>query len=241
MSKYKLLNINIQIDNNLDKIEPYLSKDIPDFFCVQEINRITFDSWKKKYFQDGVFAPMVSKASVPIGEWGVAILSNHKIKNHSVENYDQFTVDYKELIESRNERPIANLLSISLEDIPNLIISTTHFTWAPNKNTTDQQLVNIKYLSNLTNEFDNLILCGDFNSPKNGAVFNYLSKNLVDNIPDNWTTTIDPNIHRTKGKVKLVVDGLFSKGNIKIADVHQTFNLSDHSAISCTVEPISYS
>ncbi len=78
------------------------------------------------------------------------------------------------------------------------------------------------------------MLCGDFNAPRGGPVFDKLADHLADNIPPAATTTIDPNLHRS-GALELVVDGLFTSPHFTASDVALHPGLSDHQGVTATI------
>lgn len=233
MKKYKLIDLNIELDQNIKRIEPFLFKNKPDFFCAQEISLKTFNKWKDKYFLDGFFVQMVSGDSLPYGEWGLAIFSNYHISRVESVIYDDFAEDYVEFKDTRSERPLSILLTVGFKELGDVRISTTHFTWSANAKANNQQRKNIDNLIGLLDNYEDIILCGDFNAPRGGEIFDKLSTKIIDNIPTGWHTTIDPSLHQA-GKLDILVDGIFSKGKVQISDVKQVFGVSDHSAITCT-------
>jgi endonuclease/exonuclease/phosphatase family metal-dependent hydrolase len=232
---HKIVNLNTELNANIDKVEQMLLSERPDILCVQEISKEVFCKWKKDFFKDAIFAPMVSDKSQPFCQWGIAIFSVYKITSSEVIVYDKFIRDYKEFKGSRSERPIATLLVAGFDELKDIKIATTHFTWSANAKTSHQQKINIKYLLNNLEKYDKLILTGDFNAPRGKNIFNQLSKKLKDNIPTTWESTLDPKLHRAKN-IKIIVDGLFTIGHVKISDIRQTFGVSDHCAIVANFE-----
>ncbi len=76
-----------------------------------------------------------------------------------------------------------------------------------------------------------LILCGDFNSPRGGGgIYDRLATQYRDHIPAHITTTIDGQLHRA-GPLQFVVDGLFSSPEYLVNQVQVVGGLSDHMAI----------
>ena len=50
--------------------------------------------------------------------------------------------------------------------------------------------------------------CGDMNVPRGNETFNRLAEKYKDNIPLEYKTSIDQNLHRVKG-LQVMVDGLY--------------------------------
>ena len=79
-----------------------------------------------------------------------------------------------------------------------------------------------------------LVLCGDFNAPRNGEIQSLIKKAYKDNTPRHWSTTIDPHLHRISG-LRAVVDGVFSSPAYQITNVRCRFGVSDHALIGCRI------
>jgi hypothetical protein len=88
-------------------------------------------------------------------------------------------------------------------------------------------------LGRLLDIFANLkdfVFSADLNAPRGLLVFDTIAKKYKDNIPKEYDTSIDQNLHRVKG-LKLMVDGLFSTSTYKASNVKLVDGLSDHMAI----------
>ena len=77
-------------------------------------------------------------------------------------------------------------------------------------------------------------LCGDFNAPRGGEIFTALAMRYQDNIPLEYASSIDGNLHR-KGPLPYMVDGLFTTPSYIASDVSLQSGVSDHCAILATV------
>jgi endonuclease/exonuclease/phosphatase family metal-dependent hydrolase len=114
-------------------------------------------------------------------------------------------------------------------------IMTTHFTWSPGGTSTPEQK---EHATSLVNTFSekttNTIFCGDFNAPRGGETFQILASRWKDNIPLNYTTSLDQNLHKG-GKLQLMVDGLFSDPEVQFSSVRLQDGVSDHMAIVAEV------
>src|SRR5258708_36372804 len=110
-------------------------------------------------------------------------------------------------------------------------VANTHFTWAPNGETSDLQREHFKKLMEILDGVKDLsVLCGDFNAPRGSDIYTKLSQKFTDNIPAEVTSTLDPQLHRV-GDKQLVVDGMFTGNGYAAENVQVMCGVSDHCAV----------
>lgn len=194
---------------------------------------------------------------------GVAIFSHFPIIKHLLipytkinEKNDTFEFSADHHPENDKDRTRVNdqynrkLLVADIEIGGNLWkISTTHFTWGyygyVNKESgkfiwdIDQETVQqqIDDANNLLKVFETLggfIFCADTNTPRGEKVFGMFANMLKDNIPLEYKTSIDGNLHRA-GHLPLMVDGIFTTKEYNTENVTLKAGVSDHMAVICTV------
>jgi hypothetical protein len=68
------------------------------------------------------------------------------------------------------------------------------------------------------------------NAPRGKESFSRLAKKYKDNIPPEYKTSIDQNLHKVKG-IQFMVDGLFTTPSYKASDVKLVDGVSDHMAV----------
>lgn len=231
---FTFFSLNVERDKHIKRIVPFLDKTHPDVLCFQEILENDFKQIRQRYSLEGIFAPRT--VHEPTGEpEGLAILSRFALIDDSLMVYDQFTKPDPELSHAHKTRTLAALLAVTLQsEETELYISTTHFTWSNQGKVTDEQRVNMRVLLDKIEAFPELVLCGDFNTPRGKALFDMLSEKLIDNVPLTITTTIDPQLHRA-GALQYVVDGLFTTPDYKVEKISIEQGLSDHCAIFATI------
>lgn len=84
--------------------------------------------------------------------------------------------------------------------------------------------------------YDDLILCGDFNAPRGYEIFESIAKRYRDNIPAQYTTSIDNDLHHAGNKnLQLVVDVLFTTPHYTADNVEYVCGLSDHCALRAQI------
>lgn len=243
-----LVSLNIETDKHIDSVSNFLRTKKPDVICLQEIFEKDFLYFKKELGFFGVFSPMVvwdMKNGVR-NTTGVAILSKFEIKNiekyyyvgdeSSMKCFDPRDLNFSATM-TRDELVLLDEIEAKviifgevIKDGVSYFISTTHFTWTPDGKANDFQKKDVEKLLAFCEKKKSLILCGDFNAPRGGEIFNKIALKYKDNIPLKYDSSIDPNLHRLKG-LKLMVDGLFSTADYLVKDVQLLDGISDHKVI----------
>jgi endonuclease/exonuclease/phosphatase family metal-dependent hydrolase len=113
-------------------------------------------------------------------------------------------------------------------------IATTHLTWTPNGGPNGEQRRDAAALLHVLEGLSEFVLCGDFNAPRGGDIFSMLASRYKDNIPLQYTSSLDPNLHRA-GQLGLMVDGIFSTSAYTVSAVKMVSGISDHCALVATV------
>ncbi len=244
----RFVSINIEIDKHLSSVLDFFNKFDPEVICLQEVSEKDFLSLKKELGVFGVFSPMVIwdiKNGVR-HTVGVAILSKFEIKNiekfyyvgdeSSVKCWDPKDLNFSSTM-TKDQLILLNEIEAKViifgEVIKNGVsyfISTTHFTWTPDGKANEFQKKDVEKLLSFCDKKESLILCGDFNAPRGGEIFNKIALRYKDNIPLKYDSSIDPNLHRVKN-LKLMVDGLFSTPDYLVENVELIEGVSDHKAI----------
>ena len=232
----KLVSLNIEKDRHLDRIVPFLSEQMPDVFCAQEVYESSIPVIAEALSGAAyVYAPMTGRPKEsPPQMQGVAIFSRLPVKAQSVRYY----VGRPDTVpDSDDNDPLtynASNRMVVLCDIEkegNLFrIGTTHFTWTPDGEPTDEQRSDMKALLTLFDGAEEFVLAGDFNVSRGGELFGVLAQRYKDNVPPQYTTSIDGNLHR-RGQLNRMVDGIFSTPSYTVSDVEMISGVSDHCAL----------
>lgn len=239
--KVKLISLNIEGDNHLDRVMKFLKQEKPDVICLQEVFRADIDRFKTTLEMEAGYAPMMSVGKpnkvrlAPKGSYGLLILSKHPSKfsfKYYIGSQDELPV-YED---GNPNSPARVLLWVDLQKgNQEFRVITTHFTWSADGQPTPLQH---DHLDKMLVELDKLgefVLCGDFNAPRGGPVFSRLARRYQDNIPLDVKTTMDFRLHRVKNLKELVVDGLFSTAGYQVDQVRVMAGLSDHQAVVGTI------
>lgn len=237
---FKLISVNIEHDKHIDKILPFLDREKPDVLYVQELFEKDYPAIKECVAMDGIFKPyLIVKSSLDGGKLhmsGCAILARFPMKGIGVNYY----YGNPEKIPTHGEIPVDEQPKVLISALVNVEekdynLATTHFTWSADGNATLRQWEDAQNLIKLLDNKKRLILAGDFNAPRGHAIFSLFNKIYRDNIPKEYTTSIDKNIHRA-GDLQLMVDCLFSTEDIEFEKVKLVDGVSDHMAIVAEVK-----
>jgi endonuclease/exonuclease/phosphatase family metal-dependent hydrolase len=113
-------------------------------------------------------------------------------------------------------------------------IATTHLPVTGNGLSTSFQFKAMRELLNFLNTIPSFVLTGDLNTPRGGEVFDQIARRYTDNIPRNYSTSIDQKLHRA-APLELMVDGLFSTNDYLVTNVRLQCGVSDHCAVCSEV------
>jgi endonuclease/exonuclease/phosphatase family metal-dependent hydrolase len=240
---FKLISLNIERSKHLERVVSFLRDEAADAVCVQElyehdIARVQHACGASAH----AFAPMMRYYED--GEWrvmGIGLFSRHRIVSMQsiyfhgdpsvVPQFDDTSEDTKSATQN------LPVLACDIE-APDAIlrIATVHFTWSQEGRPNDYQRADMRALLPILTSFGEHALCGDFNAPRGGEMWNMLASRYRDNIPAEYETSLDVSLHRagkTDGErlARLMVDGLFTTPEYIATDVRLQFGLSDHAAI----------
>ncbi len=242
----KIISLNIERAKHLGLVLPYLSAEMPDVVCIQEIREPDIPLIAEAIGAiNHIFAPMHTHPSEGNpAKVGVCIFTQLPVRESSVEYYrgnaeflpHAFDGPHKEKHDDIMARSSSSILVRADAEKDGRIfrIATTHFMWSSSGRTNDYQREDIKKLLRILKGCGEFVLTGDFNSPRGGEIFGMLAEKYKDNVPAHYTTSIDGNFHRA-GQLNLMVDGLFSTPGYMVSDVKMVCGLSDHCALAATV------
>lgn len=241
----KLISLNIQQDLHHHLAIPFLQSKKPDIVCLQEVFKEDLYLYEealgmKSFYKPECFVESLVTADGKDKLLGVAILTNKEAVFDF--SYIVGTEEYIPVFDFKNsliERNIINTVliwaDIKNSDGKNMRVATTHFTWTPNGSSTTYQLEDVQKLINLLDtKLKDFILIGDLNALRGKESFSKLAQKYIDNIPEKYDSSLDPQLHRIKG-LKYMVDGLFSTKEYKISNVSLETGASDHKAVIAIV------
>ena len=237
----RFASINIEFDRHYERVFPFVKNFGPDVLCLQEVLDADISLFEREFNMKCVFVPMVglrriqNDLSSPMVNFGIAIFSKIPIQGFQADYYGgnpdivpQFFEEYPVGMALINKV----LLSASLlfEGVL-YTFATTHFTWSNHGLVTDEQRTDLVKLFAILDTKSEFILSGDFNAPRGREIFTTIASRYKDNIPPEYTTSIDKNLHRA-GDLGFMVDGLFTTPRYVATEVKLTDGVSDHMAIT---------
>jgi endonuclease/exonuclease/phosphatase family metal-dependent hydrolase len=245
----KLISLNIEGHRHLhERVIPFLVEEQPDLVCLQEVFGVDVPHLKHALQMDGLFVPMsvVKEVSIhqshALGEMGVAVFCKNPEAEFSSKYYvtkpvlpdEELPIFFYQEDPNSMHRVLAWVTLTDPSSGQPVTVATTHFTWSPKGSYTPEQVADLSAMLALTEKLPPHILCGDFNSPRQAGeknVFAQLAERYTDNIPADYTSSLDEAWHKA-GKLELMVDGLFSTpGSYQFGRVVLKAGVSDHKAV----------
>lgn len=242
--RIKLVSINIERDWHYETVFSFLKTERPEVVCMQEILDRDVPRFKQELQMEGLFVPTaisnlgrgteeLAKAGVKNGN---AIFTSLPISLPGSLSYCDCGSD-RVTHETRHFHKVCAYLTVEKGD-ESFTIATTHFTWTPDGEPNDEQRADIKTLLKVLKPFPGFVFCGDFNAPRGGEIWANLAARYRDNIPKEYRSSLDTNLHRLKGEKELVVDGLWSTPHYRVFEVRLVEGVSDHNAVVGFVERV---
>ena len=244
----KLISLNIEGSNHLDRIFPFIQRENPDILCLQETNEPILSDLKKLGYKT-TFAPLFIRTIKGKGlEMGVIIASKHPFTSETFYYYRpsaiilQFNADNKR---GSIAQPLV-FASITVES-EKFNVATTHFTWAPDGDVaSDEQIKDMRVLRAKLASYPTHILCGDFNIPRRyNKLYSKLREGYIDEIPAKYKSSLDKELHilnKAPEKAhlleKYMVDYIFTQSPYHAKNVRLEFGLSDHAAVIANINII---
>ncbi len=241
--KMKIVSLNIERNKHLKSVLDFLKKESPDVVCLQEAMRDSAQVMAKNVGMYITFTPMAIlsgfEEDAEMKEWGVAILTKEKHKVLGM-HYYQGTSELQVYKSGKWDTSFHSLISrvapvVSFsKNNKEFVISTTHFTYTPDGFPDEWQINSSDNLINKLSQYEDIILCGDFNVPRGNEIYDKFNNNFIDNIPQKYDSSIDPELHRVPG-LKRMVDYMWTRGGYSVGSINFKNGISDHMAIVAEV------
>lgn len=232
----KLISINIEGDKHLERVLPFIEKERPDVLCLQEVLERDVPLFERAVGGEGQYVTMGilpgCRNSTGLNQpTGIGIFSSFPLTN--VQSHWYFKNE--DAMRSWDDADSVNRLLLVSEFKSagkKYVIGTTHFTLTPDGRPNERQLRHLEVLLGYLSRYSEMVLAGDFNAPRGLETFRKLAEKYKDNIPLEYDTSLDPDLHVTKGKlIKYMVDGLFTSPHYEAKEARLQFGVSDHAAI----------
>ncbi len=238
--------INIERENHLNRILPFIESEGPDVLCLQEVCEKDLTLFEALGYT-GDFLPETQYrlGGVPITD-GTALLSRYPLDNFKSYYYqgsrESVGIFYDDDVIGTQQKSILHADCIINGEI--FTIATTHFTWTPNGSVaSDTQKESMTKFSAYISKMKPHVMCGDFNIPRNlNPLYQELCKHYTDAIPLTYASSLDRTLHKggdDPRKANLfdsyMVDYIFTQPPYTATDVRLEFGLSDHAGVIATI------
>lgn len=244
----KLISINIESNFHTKLVLNFLKKEKADVICLQEFLEEDFELYKKELNFEGVFQSWSywkNEKNYPQltgKKQGVAIFAKNIIDSESIfyvgeeknilKSFDEYMSDEK------FQKNKAFIWADIKDDNGTLFkFITTQLPVTKEGEVTPYQIEVINSMLSHLEDLGEFVLCGDTNAPRGRQAFSLISEKYKDNIPLEYKTSIDQNLHKVKG-IQFMVDGLFTTPTYKASNVILQDGISDHMAVIAKIDKI---
>lgn len=253
MASLKLVSVNIEHSQHLDRLKVFFADKDPDIICLQEVLEDDIPLLERILRMPcAAFAPMIHVAdrSDPgvVHLSGSAMFSGRTVARFEKKYYvGSEAAARRSTPDSAERNRVVLVCDVEVEDAT-YRVATTHFTWTPKGEVSEAQREDMRALLAILAPLGEFVLCGDMNAPrvyegKPGEIFSALSGRYHDNIPLRYETSLDLDLHRA-GKlrphelVSKMVDVLFTTPGYRATDVELHSGVSDHCAVSAAIRTV---
>jgi exonuclease III len=251
----KLISVNIECNKHDELVLNFLKKEKADVICIQELLEEELEYYKKELGLLGVYQPFDYCCSYINSKpnfnyypelrgkrHGLAIFAKKIIKSGSVfyagkkenilKSFEEYITDEKYI---RNKA----LLWAEVKDDKGEIFKfiTTQLPVTHEGEITAYQLEVINSMLSCLSDLGEFVFSGDMNAPRGHKSFDIIAEKYKDNIPQEYKTSIDQNLHRTKG-IQFMVDGLFTTPTYNATNVKLVDGVSDHMAVTAEINKV---
>ncbi|MEY4747199.1 MAG: hypothetical protein RLZZ416_248 [Candidatus Parcubacteria bacterium] len=240
MAGFKLVSLNVEHAKHIDSSLRFLERVASDVVCLQELYERDFERAANALeCASRMYIAMTRHATeTPPQPMGVGIFSREPFKRSEILYYGG-TPEHVPTMDPKDPATFnAKNLVVALCEIEKggevFTVGTTHFTWTSDGAVSEKQRTDLAALFAALKRESSLILTGDFNAPRGGEIWNELAARYKDNIPQHYTSSLDPKLHRA-GYLQRMVDGIFSTPDYVVDDVELVEGVSDHKAIVAVV------
>jgi len=239
LKNMKLISINIECNRHTDSVLDFLKNEKPDVVCIQELLEEEFEFYKKELGLNGVFQIWNYFRSPSYGDLmgkrqGVAIFTKEIIESGSVfyaGSKENILKPFDEYMSDENFQKNKAFVWANVKDGEGEFrIITTQLPVTKEGEVTPYQIEVMNSMLHHLESFEEFVLCGDMNAPRGRQSFSLITEKYKDNIPPEYKTSIDQNLHKVKG-IQFMVDGLFTTPAYKASNVRLQDGISDHMAI----------
>ena len=227
LKELTIASCNIEGDKHINRVKQFLGDYSPDVVCLQEAIEDNMDDIAQDfnygwiYLGNNILSKDVFDNFNSDRVSGIAIFSRHPMTDRGSLVYagEAGSIPvYQRLIENSSRR---GLIYASVAN--KFKIATTHFTWSADGEASQEQFRDVQVLLEKVKPLGDMVLAGDFNTPRPNAVYRQLTSY--------FTSSLDPNLHRLGRTKDLMVDYVFRTPKYTVRDVMLIEGVSDHKAL----------
>jgi endonuclease/exonuclease/phosphatase family metal-dependent hydrolase len=240
MTELSLVSINIERDNHLDLVIPFLRERAADAVCVQELLERDIPAFEEALGAPCLFAPstLYPTADGLVAE-GTGMFARLPAARSSIVQYagaegELRAYDQDDAARKVETQKYALVAQTLRKRDTEFTIATTHFPWTRDGEADTVQRAAVDRMLAAVRDLGGAVLCGDFNAPRGKEIFGRIAQDMKDNIPAQYESSLDGAIHRA-GPLPLMVDGLFTTPGYEAADISLVPGVSDHCAVVATI------
>lgn len=237
-----LVSLNIEEEKHLNLVVPFLEASAADVVCVQELMEADIPALETACGPCVSFAPemLILRDGTPHAR-GSGIFSRLPASDAGAKYYvgsaETVRIDPGEKDWGTHAAAHASIE----KDGTTYRLLNVHGTWTPGGETTPAQLEDCAALLAAIAPLAPFVLVGDFNARRGGEAFAAIAAQYTDNIPAEYETSIDLDLHRAREHAahqlsRNMVDGLFTAPGYSAKNVRLQFGVSDHAAVIATIE-----
>lgn len=238
----KLVSVNIEGQKHLKEIRRFLRAEKPDVVAMMEVFEDTLSSLAEDYpyveFAPGYLADQNgSELIAGRRKWGEVLMSRYPLEKVQKIYLGNYGVNHLPVRGEDTHAPVLIVAEIIVHQ-EKYRVGTVHGTWTARGSVTERQQKEMgKMIQVLRGQ--EIVVAGDFNVSRGNEIYRQLSTCYRDNVPTNVETTIDPKLHYANkeqaGRLRLVVDYVWSTPRYRVKNVRVVSGVSDHCALVCTI------
>lgn len=226
---------NLPSSWRFDRILDFIYHQAPEVVLLQEVYENDLERYSNALGGRMVFSRYCNLSLTNSAEeaegWGVAIGSRLRLFDVKEHYYDRTPISPESIVLNNGSEHAHSLLLASLRiGSERFNVGTIHATWHNDGKPSDKQLRDFEQLAVLLDGVPDLVLTGDFNSPRGQIIFDSIARMYRDNIPSDIETTNDVTV-RPEATWRLVIDGFFTSRHYRAENVRMVQGLSDHKGI----------
>lgn len=234
----KIISVNIERRKHLEKITELIKVEKPDVVFFQEICQRDLAFFEKLIGGTGYYVPMVFKEKVNDYQ-GIGVVSKLPATHQAkllVAREDEMQKQIKSSGTGSYQPADYHVLFTTVNNTDGKIynFASTHLPVTPVGSVTDYQLETIDRVLNLLSVYEDMVLVGDTNAPRGREAFTKLSEHFADNIPEEYYSSLDNELHRA-APLEFMVDVLFTSKEYSVKNTRLVCGVSDHCAVCAEV------